>query len=218
MGAVTSHITSLTFVNSTVYSGADQRRHKSSASLAFVWGFPAQMASNAENASIWWRHLANTILSPGVSRANQMVRPVDDYGLNIIDPVCKYPRDIEGCLLDDAHGSWNLVWFGNWTITFILRYDSKLFSYMIRQETSVSYNYNAWHWFKNLVFYEHQTRNEQNTTKHGFVNWRIMTTSSNGNIFHVTDHLCGEFTGHWWISRTKASDAELWCFLWSAPE
>ena len=32
--------------------------------------------------------------------------------------------------------------------------------------------------------------------------------------FRVTGHLCGEFTGHRWISRTKASDAELWCFLW----
>ena len=30
--------------------------------------------------------------------------------------------------------------------------------------------------------------------------------------------LCGEFTGPRWIPRTKASDAELWCFLWSAPE
>ena len=47
-----------------------------------------------------------------------------------------------------------------------------------------------------------------------------MMTSSNGNIFRVTDHLCGEFTGHRWIPCTKASDAEaeLWCFLWSAPE
>ena len=25
-------------------------------------------------------------------------------------------------------------------------------------------------------------------------------------------------TGHMWIPLTKASDAELWCFLWSAPE
>ena len=25
------------------------------------------------------------------------------------------------------------------------------------------------------------------------------------------------FTGHRWIPRTKASDAKLWCFLWSAP-
>ena len=29
--------------------------------------------------------------------------------------------------------------------------------------------------------------------------------------------LCGEFTGDRWILRTKASDSELWCFLWSAP-
>ena len=45
-----------------------------------------------------------------------------------------------------------------------------------------------------------------------------MMTSSNGNTFRVTGHLCGEFTGHRWIPRTKASDAELWCFLWSAPD
>ena len=45
-----------------------------------------------------------------------------------------------------------------------------------------------------------------------------MMTSSNGYIFRVTGHLCGEFTGHRWIPRTKASDAELWCFLWSALE
>ena len=34
--------------------------------------------------------------------------------------------------------------------------------------------------------------------------------------FRVTGHLCGEFTGRRWIPRTKASDAELSCFLWSA--
>ena len=46
----------------------------------------------------------------------------------------------------------------------------------------------------------------------------IMMTLSNGNIFGVTGTLCGELTGHRWIPLTKASDAELWCFLWSAPE
>ena len=30
--------------------------------------------------------------------------------------------------------------------------------------------------------------------------------------------LCEQFIGHRWIPLTKASDAELWCFLWSAPE
>ena len=38
MGAITSQITSLTIVYSAVYSGADQRKHESSASLAFVRG------------------------------------------------------------------------------------------------------------------------------------------------------------------------------------
>ena len=36
MGAMASQTTSLTVVYSTVYSGADQRKHQSSASLAFV--------------------------------------------------------------------------------------------------------------------------------------------------------------------------------------
>ena len=38
MGAIASLLTSLTIVYSTVYSDADQRKHESSASLAFVWG------------------------------------------------------------------------------------------------------------------------------------------------------------------------------------
>ena len=43
--------------------------------------------------------------------------------------------------------------------------------------------------------------------------WWYMMTSSNGNLFRVTGHLCGEFTGPRWIPHTKASDAELWCLL-----
>ena len=63
MSPAASQITSLTIVYSIDYSGTDQRKHQSSASLAFVWGIhrrpvnsPAQMANNAENVSIWWRH------------------------------------------------------------------------------------------------------------------------------------------------------------------
>ena len=61
MGAIASQITSLTIVYPTVYSGADQRKHENFASLAFagkspgIGEFPAEMASNAENASIVWR-------------------------------------------------------------------------------------------------------------------------------------------------------------------
>ena len=63
MGAIASQFTSLKIVYSTVFSDAGQRKHQSCASLAFVWGIhlwpvnsPAQMASNTENVSIWWRH------------------------------------------------------------------------------------------------------------------------------------------------------------------
>ena len=38
MTTIASQITSLTSVYSTVYSDADQTKHQSSASLAFVWG------------------------------------------------------------------------------------------------------------------------------------------------------------------------------------
>ena len=62
MSAIASQITNFTIVYSTVHSDADQRKHQSSAALAFVrrihraGEFSAQMASNAENVSIWWRH------------------------------------------------------------------------------------------------------------------------------------------------------------------
>ena len=36
--SIASQITSLTIVCSSVYSGVDQRKHQSSASLAFMWG------------------------------------------------------------------------------------------------------------------------------------------------------------------------------------
>ena len=51
MGSMASQITSLTIVYLTVYSGADQRKNQSSASPV-PGEFPAQRASNAENASI----------------------------------------------------------------------------------------------------------------------------------------------------------------------
>ena len=63
MGAMASQITSLPIVYPIVYSGADQRKHQKLRVTGLCVGnspgageFPAQMASNAENVSIWWRH------------------------------------------------------------------------------------------------------------------------------------------------------------------
>ena len=48
--------------------------------------------------------------------------------------------------------------------------------------------------------------------------WTFSLSVIYGNILRVTGALCGEFTGYRLIPLKKASDAELWCFLWSAPE
>ena len=45
-----------------------------------------------------------------------------------------------------------------------------------------------------------------------------MITLSNWNIFRVTGPLWGESACRWRIPLTKASDAELWWFLWTASE
>ena len=63
MGAMTSQITGLTIVYPIDNSDTDQRKHQSSAPLCagnspLTGEFPAQMASNAENVSIWWCHYA----------------------------------------------------------------------------------------------------------------------------------------------------------------
>ena len=60
MGAITSQFTSLTIVYSAVYSDAETSKLRVTGLCAVnspVTGeFPAQMASNAENVSIWCRH------------------------------------------------------------------------------------------------------------------------------------------------------------------
>ena len=64
MGAMPSQITSFIIVYLTVYSGADQGRKTKLCATGLCEGnspvtgeFLAQRASNAENASFWWRHM-----------------------------------------------------------------------------------------------------------------------------------------------------------------
>ena len=62
MGAIASQITSLTIVYSTVYSAQIKENIKAPrhwplcGKVTGTGEFPTQMASNAENVSIWWRH------------------------------------------------------------------------------------------------------------------------------------------------------------------
>ena len=158
MGAMASQITSPTIVYSPIQSNSTvclfRCRSKKISKLCVtglcagnspVTGeFPAQMASNAENASIWWRHHA------------------------IVPVLCNH-----------LFLSLIPVWWSLWNPGV------------------------------------HVIPTSSSTGAPGVV---IMMTSSNENIFRVTGPLCGEFTGHRWIPLTKASGAELWCFLWSAHE
>ena len=57
MGAVAFQITSLTTVYSTVYSDADQRKHQSSASLAFVWGIHRGPVNSPHKWPVTWEIL-----------------------------------------------------------------------------------------------------------------------------------------------------------------
>ena len=61
MTTMKSQITSLTVVYSNVYSDADERKHQSSALLAFVGGIHRdrwipRTKGQLPNVSIWWRH------------------------------------------------------------------------------------------------------------------------------------------------------------------
>ena len=71
MGAMASQITSLTIVHPTVYSGADQRKHQNSASLAFVQGMHR-----------------SPVNSPYKGPVTRKMFPLDDV---IIHPVIKGP-------------------------------------------------------------------------------------------------------------------------------
>ena len=54
-------------------------------------------------------------------------------------------------------------------------------------------------------------KNIERHTTHTIVSW---LNPKQWLMVHTSD-LCEEFTGHRWISRTKASDAGFWCFYWS---
>ena len=92
MTTMASQITSLAVVYSIVYSGVDQRKHQSSASLALVRGIhrdrwiPPQRASNAENVTMWWRHHAGCWNPPSWTTGGCLSYTINGMAADVLAP------------------------------------------------------------------------------------------------------------------------------------
>ena len=86
MGAMSSQITSLSIVYSTVYSGADQRKHQSSASLAFVWGIHRWPANSPHNWPVTRKMFP---LDDVIMAGNRPVMGVIGTGRSLLEDKCR---------------------------------------------------------------------------------------------------------------------------------
>ena len=81
MGAIASQITSLTIVYSTIYSDADQRKHQSSASLAFVCGIHRWPVNSPHK----WPVMRKIFPFDDVIMILGMFRNINDYKYNFVN-------------------------------------------------------------------------------------------------------------------------------------
>ena len=99
MGVVASQITSLTIVYSTVYSDTDQRKHQSSASLAFVGGIHRGPANSPHK----WPVTQKMFPFDDVIMVEAKFPPLETYetylGLNWIPPIPLKLSSAPGILL-----------------------------------------------------------------------------------------------------------------------
>ena len=208
MSEIASQITCVSIVCSTVCSGADQRKHQSSASLAFLRGihqwlldfphkgpvtrkmFPFDDIIIALYPTGGLNKMAHTLsrFSNAISRTKRCALVLAD----IVETTILVPSQFQV------------------TATHPLKQNVVI---LIKQNFRPCL-------YRNLFFTTGQwqklccrfrrlcTRISNTDTRCSKLHWLvlIMKTSSKGNIFRVTGHLCGEFTGHRWTPRPKASD------------
>ena len=107
MSAVASQITSVTIVYWTVYSGADQRRHQSSASLAFVRGIHRRPVN-----------------SPHKRPVTRKMFPFDDVIMSFTAHVICY-LNIPLYVIGTACEIYHSVWFVIHSWLWLIRHDWK---------------------------------------------------------------------------------------------
>ena len=118
IGAMASLITSLTIVYSIVHSGADQRKQSSTSLAGHRW-FRAEMASNAENVSIWWRHNVIETHSCGKVLINIMFsyEHLDTSAMPHNRSYGKLMLGMQGCVRGVYELTWTLTSAGWYTCT-----------------------------------------------------------------------------------------------------
>ena len=189
MGAMASQITSHTIVYSTVHSGVDERKHQSSASLAFVRGIH------------WW-----PVNSQQKWPVTRKMLPFDD--------VIMWNKNISGDWLGQNRGfRWRAPCVDKPSTAMVSTMQQKM-SLSSRRR---GFRFNSLGPNKIFVF-PRMSSAQVWLSQSSRLPPKSMVTSSNGNIFSVTGPLWGESTAHRWIPLTKTNDEELWYFLWSAPE
>ena len=174
MGAMASQITGLTIVHPTVYSDADQRKHQSSASLAFVRG----IYRGPVNSPHKWPLLVTRKMFPfddvimwdAHSQCHKLL--IGILGANFVNFGAKSKKIFQECS----------------SLVILLK---RLITKLIISEPATC----LLSWFI------------QSWWRHQMESFSALLVLCAGN-----SPVTGEFP------HTKASDAEFWCFLWSAPE
>ena len=189
MGTMASLITCLTSVYSTVHSGAAQRKHQSFASLAFVRGIHRRTVNSPHKWPVTRKCFH--LMTSSCQHHHHHTTTTPSPQLLLVNDLTSASgmRDTARVLDKNPSHKWR-------------RKTARIIMFSLYTSPIIA----IWYCYFSCV-------NRSPLNVHG-----NMMTSSNGNIFRVTGPLCGEFTGHRWIPLTKASDAELWFFLWSVPE
>ena len=130
---------------------------------------------------------------------------------------------IIACSIINVHQFW-FTWYEVDHMMYQLRYMWRSFNKSIHKQ-------NGWHFqtkVQNIICLPCSNNwyiPRQNKGRFSFV---IFILPTEANYLHIDVIKWNHIPRYWpfvrgihrsrWIPRTKASDAELWCFLWSAPE
>ena len=122
MGTMASLITSLAIVYSIVYSGADQRKHQSSASLAFVRGIHRWPVNSPHKGQVTRKMspfddviMLNEQRSHDIGKVKWAVYSILDIGhSNVQCPISNI--QLTSRSYENKHMSWQLSWHRIWNL------------------------------------------------------------------------------------------------------